>query len=379
MRTLVYVLATFSMVSGVLVPCLAQQSRPVTLENLLNSEVAPASDSAATPNSSAAAAIPERQAGTVARPQDGVQHLDLDVAWAEYDAVVSQAADGIKAVIAKQFDVATQKGDLDAAEKWQAALEKFEKAGEVPAEAEVNAIVKAAVTDYKKAKDKLAKTYESLVKNLTTEKKIAEAKAARDEWRSLQSDREQIGTKDNPRPTKVGQGSMPLKNIDLLAATNPTRDSLMGRWIRQADGSIAFDSRASPNGKLEIPFKPTVNEYDLLAAVDVVGGARHVVLYVVCAGQTRFFIIKPFAAENIEYVRGAECELAVGKTHQIVVQVRNELIKVFVDGQRVAEGTAGDMPMNDYWKLQQNGVLGVGSHESSLVFRALQMHIPRRD
>jgi hypothetical protein len=315
----------------------------------------------------------------VARPQDGVQHPDLDVAWAEYDAVVSQAADGIKAVIAKQFDAATQKGDLDAAEKWQAALEKFEKAGEVPTEAEVKTAVSTAVANYRRAKEKLASAYDAAVKALTIKKKIAEAKAVRDEWRSLHRDRGQIGIKDNQRSTKVSQGSAPLKEIDLLSFANPARDSLMGRWIKQADGSIAFDGQTSPNGKLEIPFRPTVNEYDLLAEVEVTGGARHVVFYVVCAGQTRFFILKPFAAENISYVRGAECELAAGKTHQIVVQVRTESIKVLVNGQSVAEGTAGSMPMNDYWNLGQQGIFGVGAHESSLVFRALQMQPTKRD
>jgi tetratricopeptide (TPR) repeat protein len=125
----------------------------------------------------------------VARPKDGVQHPDLDRAWAEYEQSVAKTAEGITAAIAKKFDVAAAKGDLDAAEKWQAALEKFEKAGEVPTEAEVNAIVKAAVTDYKKAKEELYKAYELVVKALTRDKKIAEAKTARDELRSLGSDR----------------------------------------------------------------------------------------------------------------------------------------------------------------------------------------------
>jgi hypothetical protein len=37
------------------------------------------------------------------------------------------------------------------------------------------------------------------------------------------------------------------------------------------------------------------------------------------------------------------------------------------------------MPMNDYWNLGQQGIFGVGAHESSLVFRALQMQPTKRD
>jgi hypothetical protein len=185
MRTLFCMLGVGLPVVVGLAPCLAQPTAPVTLESLVNSRDAQETSVAA----ETADTAPKRPAGTVARPKDGVQHPDLDRAWAEYEQSVAKTAEGITAAIAKKFDVAAAKGDLDAAEKWQAALEKFEKAGEVPTEAEVNAIVKAAVTDYKKAKEELYKAYELVVKALTRDKKIAEAKTARDELRSLGSDR----------------------------------------------------------------------------------------------------------------------------------------------------------------------------------------------
>ena len=151
--------------------------KTAAFENLLNSNESP--------KTAEVDASPKQPAGTVARPEDGVQHPDLDKAWADYDAVVSKVTESVKAAIANQFDAATAKGDLDAAEKWQKAQEKFEKAGEVPAETEAKAAVNAAVADYKKAKDDLAKAYESVVKSLTMEKKITEAKAVREEARLL--------------------------------------------------------------------------------------------------------------------------------------------------------------------------------------------------
>jgi hypothetical protein len=181
MRSLALLVLLASLTGWNTAACLAQQPiGPATLEGLLNSNEAKEPAVAAE-----ADAGPKPPAGTVARPKDGVQHSDLDKAWAEYDVAVGKAAESIKAAINKQFDAATVKGDLDAAEKWQNALDKFEKAGEVPVETETKAAASAAVSDYKKAKEALGNAYEALVKSLTMAKKIAEATAARDEWKGL--------------------------------------------------------------------------------------------------------------------------------------------------------------------------------------------------
>ncbi len=175
----------FGLWCALVLPCsvqgFAQQAVPRTLETLAQSSNA--ENTPAVPGAEAKDAGPKRPAGTVARPKDGVQHPDLDKAWADYDAAVTKAAEGIRAVINKQFDAATNKGDLDAAEKWQAALGKFEKDGEVPAEKEAKAAVSATVADYTEARGELASAYEAVVRNLTKEKKIAEAKACREELR----------------------------------------------------------------------------------------------------------------------------------------------------------------------------------------------------
>ena len=156
-----------------------EPSGPRTLENLLKSD--DAEQSAAAAGADVADAVPKRPSGTVIRAKDGVQHPDLDKAWADYDAAVAKASKGIQAAIAKQFDAAAAKGDLDAADKWQEIGEKFEKAGELPAEKETKTAVSDAIADFKKAHEKLTKAYEDAVKTLTMEKKIADAKAVRNE------------------------------------------------------------------------------------------------------------------------------------------------------------------------------------------------------
>jgi hypothetical protein len=177
-------LTVVAVLMGIASPSFAQNPpRGRTLEDLVNS---PEAEPAPTkPAALPAESGPKRPAGTLVRPKDSVKHPDLDKAWADYDVAVAKTTETLRAAITKQFDAAAAKGDLDAAEKWQAALERFEKAGEVPTDAAAKTAVSSAVAEYTKAKDKLTEAYESVVKVLTMEKKISEAKAAREEAGSL--------------------------------------------------------------------------------------------------------------------------------------------------------------------------------------------------
>jgi hypothetical protein len=178
-------LAAYMLVLGIAFPCWAQNPPgPRTLERRLKSGEAQGTSAAS--GAEAANASPMRPAGIATRRNNGVQHPDLDKAWAKYSAIVSKAAEEIRAVFLKQFDAATAKGNLDAAEKWQAALAKFEKTGEMPTANETKAAVNAALADYKKATEDLSKEYEAVIKALTMDKRIAEAKVARDECEAFQ-------------------------------------------------------------------------------------------------------------------------------------------------------------------------------------------------
>jgi hypothetical protein len=212
-----------------------------TLEPLVNS-----------PDSQSAPVVPaaaesggKRPAGIAARPKDGVSHPDLDTAWAEYDQTVAKVAESIKAAILKQFNAAAEKGDLDTAERWQTALENFAKAGDVPSELETKGAVSAAVADYKKAKDELGKAYETVVKTLTMEKKIAEAKAIRAELRALEL--EPVVSNDGKN------GAMRSKEQSMDAGVKWTvlfRSSNPAFWNKQINSgdSYAVPIRTLPKG-----------------------------------------------------------------------------------------------------------------------------------
>jgi hypothetical protein len=204
-KTLAHAFAIASLACWNNSPCLAQRpSGPRTLETLLTGE----QEAPAVADTSKPAGQPQRPAGwpqgTLVRPEDGVKHPDLDKAWGDYAVTVTAVAENIRTAITKQFDAAAAKGDLDAAEKWQALLKNFEKSGEVPTDSETKSAVSAAVTKYKKAKEELAKAYEDVVKALTMEKRIAEAKAARDE---LQTAGKATLTDSKPKPVLEERGA----------------------------------------------------------------------------------------------------------------------------------------------------------------------------
>lgn len=214
---------------------LAQQSTgPATLEGRLNSGE---TQEAATPAEQETG--PKRPAGMHARPKEGVRHPDLDKAWADYDSAVAKVTESIRAAIGKQFDAATDKGDLAAAEKWQVALEKFEKADELPTEKETKAAASAAATDAKQAREELTKAYEAVVKSLTTEKKIAEAKRVRDELLLACGNKQGDG-----EPQEVFLSDLQAQNVGVgfgVFGTNGNLGYLEGR-------QIAIQGKPSPKG-----------------------------------------------------------------------------------------------------------------------------------
>lgn len=210
---------------GNLSHCLAQQAPdPATLENLLKPEEV--QKRPANPETKATDADPVHPAGTFVRPKDGLQHPDLEKAWVEYDTAVKKASEGIKTAIAKQCEAVMAKGNLDAAEKWQATLRKFETAGEMPEAGATKAAVNAAATEYKKANDELTKAYEAVVRALTKEKRIDLARAANSEKEAIQKAR-QVGVN--------------------LAVGKPTRQSSVYRGTGlKHDSDLGVDGQTGP-------------------------------------------------------------------------------------------------------------------------------------
>ena len=221
--------ALLLLVIALAAPCLAQNpSGPATLENLLNS--AEFTDTPAATDQQTSGPGSRRPPGAVARPKDGVRHPDLDKAWAYYEVAVGKANEAVRHWMSKQFDEAASRGDLDEAERWQDAVERFEQSGELPNTNDARVVVGRAVADYKKARDELSRSYEAVVKALTMEKKIEEARALRDEQISLEKKTAGLGTHDKQSSTSRNEVAIQSKaRVD--NAKEVVAAKFVGTWI----------------------------------------------------------------------------------------------------------------------------------------------------
>lgn len=241
MRSLKLAIVVAVILGAVCVPStLAQQpTGPATLENLITPDEL--EKPAAGPEVKTPEAGPNRPSGVVVRPKDGVQHPDLDKAWAEYDAAVAKAAESIKAAITKQFDVAAAKGDLDAAEKWQAIGESFIEDGKVPSEEGTKAVVSGAMTNFKRAEDDLLEAYESVVKTLTMEKKIADARAVRSEARAIvAADKSDLQSSVLPHKSERSPSDDKTKGAAVFLSDLPEQDAKVGFGSFGKNGDLGF-------------------------------------------------------------------------------------------------------------------------------------------
>lgn len=171
---LVAVLIAFSAGMG-----LAQlTAAPPTLENSLQDDKPPVQKlgvvDLSAPNQPDPKAI--RPAGTYVRPQNGVQDVDLDNAWAAYNAAIDKATSAIRDAIDKHRKAARESNDLGAATKYKELLEALEKNGQLPTEEKgLKDHVKAAQESYKDAAGALQESYALVIKKRTQDLSVDES------------------------------------------------------------------------------------------------------------------------------------------------------------------------------------------------------------
>lgn len=263
MRVIVFLLAVLLLVGERSSFCFAQEpAGPATPDGVLDSDETRKTAEAA--EVAAAVVGPKRPAGAVARPKEGMQHPDLDKAWADYDAVVAKVTESIKAAVAKQFDAAAAKGDLDAAEKWQAIGDKFDSQGAMPSETETKAVVGNTAAELKKAEEKLASAYEGVVKLLTMEKKLADAKAVRLEFTSLRAPSGDVSA--TPSQKEPRKANVPRQKWTLVL-WNTHNGHWGDRGTKTCDISATFEGKTVFEKKgLEVPW---FRDRDAHAAVEI--------------------------------------------------------------------------------------------------------------
>jgi hypothetical protein len=173
---------------------------------------------------------------TLTRPKDGVSHPVLDQAWIEYLAAIEDASEGVRAVITKHFNAATESGDLKAAEKWQIVAKEFESDRCLPDDWESRPVAKSCVINYAKAVGELGKSYATVVKDLTKEKKLDEARKVQDEFEAM-AKAAQHRIHSQPKP---GRPNGPPGKVVAFLSDLPEKGVVVGWGSFGKDGWLGY-------------------------------------------------------------------------------------------------------------------------------------------
>jgi len=181
---------------------------------------------------------------TIARPRDGVQHPDLDAAWQKHNDAVAQVSERIRAAITKQFDASTAAGDLDEAAKWQTISENFATDGDLPIDPATKSVVSFSATDLRGAREDLTEAYESLVKRLTMERKLPEAKAVRSELVAVLKTLSPSPVNRASRGTGQRAPRKPWENGRNWICLSSTPEEFKSHWSQGDNrGSVYYDPK----------------------------------------------------------------------------------------------------------------------------------------
>jgi len=194
-------------------------------------------------------------AGTVTRPADGVIHPELDNAWDKYGAIVAKSAEEIRAAISRQFDAATETGDLDAAEKWQATVDAFEASGAIPFQNELRSVMDDIVSDLRIAKEELVEAYGSVEIALTKDKNLAGARAVREEAGELNKRKtEQKPKAQGPRTRIVAFDLSKPPTLKLFQGGGPVKPNAGGLEFPGTGGFAWADSTLTFKFPVKVTF-----------------------------------------------------------------------------------------------------------------------------
>ncbi len=167
--------------------------------------------------------------------------------------------------------------------------------------------------------------------------------------------------------------------VDLLAVADPKKNTVAGKWALENGKLVAGQAQY---GRMELGYEPP-EEYDFRVDFHRIDGKRDIVQ--INSVNSRQFSWK-FSADDycaIDTIEGkihgnSPASLITPEfgrdtnTHTSVVCIRKDGIRAFVDGKLIAKWKTDFSDMGiDIWKLKHAKVLGVGVHDSNVVYEKI--------
>lgn len=176
--------------------------------------------------------------------------------------------------------------------------------------------------------------------------------------------------------------------IDLLPVVDPQKDANSGSWTRGPGGLVATDI-TEMSQKLQPPYRPP-EEYDYRVSFTPIGGNADVAVGLTAKGRSFVFYMKYMKSDG-NHCLGFECidgkviasgptayrfpHFEMGRRHTVVVQVRRDGLRGYLDGKQVAQWATDYSDMSPYrvWTFKDAGLLGVGCSLSTVVFDEIKV------
>jgi WD40 repeat protein/serine/threonine protein kinase len=186
--------------------------------------------------------------------------------------------------------------------------------------------------------------------------------------------------------TGAGMAGDAMKDaINLLPMVDPRRNAILGTWEVQDAGRLVSDR--TPNARVEIPFQLPA-EYDFQMVFERWTGSGGVSLILSKGGRqfrlelggeanTRAALEIQAPGKSLETpaVKREPVFLRNHAKYTAMVQVRSDGVKVLLNDKELLTWATDfrDIGLDPNWKLRNTLRLGVGSHESEVVFHRLAL------
>jgi serine/threonine-protein kinase len=174
--------------------------------------------------------------------------------------------------------------------------------------------------------------------------------------------------------------------INLLPLIDPKKDLAEGTWARGAQGLEATDIKCMSQ-KIQPPYRPA-EEYDYRVSFTPIAGNADVAVGLTAKGRSFVFYMKRYASDHcsgFESINGRIIangptarrfpHLELGRRYTVLVEVRKQGLKAWLDGELVAQWATDYHDMSPFrvWKFKDDALLGVGCSLSKVVFHEIEV------
>ncbi len=168
--------------------------------------------------------------------------------------------------------------------------------------------------------------------------------------------------------------------LDLLALVDPAKDAVSGSWKTNEEGLVGGPGDLT---RIELPYEPP-EEYDFRVTFARTSGDS-IVIQICRSGEDGFFWEGASHEFLLGFVEGPKAanqhlifpDAAVKNSHKCtsVVSVRKDRVSVFVDDKPIGSFQRSEYQMRgqDGWTLIHPARLGVGVHQSTVIFYDIEV------